>query len=459
MAFEDMMDKTTAHLVDFALSTTYDDLGPRVVHDCKRRLLDSIGCALGTLEDPVCRTIKELAARHSAPAEATLWGTNLRCTSEMASFANGVLVRFQDFNDTFATVDGGHPSDILSGIVAVAETWGADGKAVLTATAIGYEVFCRFMQSVPVSVQNLDQTLNVLVAVAASAGRLAGLGPEQLGHAISLAITPNLSTRQTRQGQLSHWKGCAAANATRQAIFAVLLASKGITGPSDAFEGKQGLWSIIGPREWIEPERWREMSMIGETYLKSVPVCYHAQAGAQAAIQLAPRLAGHGINAIEVATYAEGWRMIGSDPSRWNPSSRETADHSLPFVVATCLLHGRLTSESFAEEVLGEPAVRGLMAKLSVREDQQLTDKYPAAAPTRVTVHVATGETLTSEVTYPKGHPSDPMTDAELYTKFERLVGAAGGRISADGLFEAIWSLDTATDVTHLMQRVNAQQY
>lgn len=442
------MDKSTSLLVELALDTNYASLRPEVVHECKRHLIDTLGCAMGAFDDPLCVEMRDFAAQYGTPAQATLWGTATRCTSEMAAFANGVMLRFQDFNDTFfGATDGGHPSDITAAILAAAETVRADGRSVLAALAAGYEAYCRVVQSVPVADRNFDQVVNANIAAAIAVGKLLKLSREQLGHAISLAVAPNFALRQTRQGQLSQWKGCAAAKASRDALFATALAARGVTGPSDVFEGTQGFWSVTGKHDWVAPSEWRNATMIGSTYIKGFAVCYHAQAGAEAAIELFGRLKGREIQSVDVETYADAHRIIGGDPTRWAPKSRETADHSMPFTVATCLVHGDLTADSFDESRLDEPAVATLMARISVREDPALTALYPGAAPTRVTVKTTSGENLTKEVIYPKGHPKAPMTDREVEAKFRKLAGNRDGSDDCSELLETLWQIDSASDV------------
>jgi 2-methylcitrate dehydratase len=279
------MDKSTQQLVEFTLSASYEALDQSVIHQCKRRLIDTLGCAIGAFDDSLCTTVRELALQYRGPNAATLWGTADICSTEMAAFCNGVMLRVQDFNDTYFASDGAHPSDIMGAIVAVADAVRADGRALLLATATGYEVFCRLMQSVDVSAKNFDQTLYVSVAAALGIGQLMRLPRAELGHAVALAVTPHLALRQTRKGQLSHWKGCAAAEAARNAVFAANLAARGVTGPSEVFEGNQALWSIFGRFDLAARPDWPAMKMVERTHLKNLPVCYHAQAAAQAAIR------------------------------------------------------------------------------------------------------------------------------------------------------------------------------
>jgi len=442
------MDPTTLKLVEFAASARYAQLQSSVVHECKRRLLDTLGCAIGAFNDPLVVNLRAMAREYSSSQKASLWGTSLFSSPEMATFCNGVMLRVQDFNDTYFASDGAHPSDIIAAVVAVAETLHADGRSVILATATGYEIFCRFMQSVDVGARNYDQTLYVTVATALAIGQLMRLSPAKLGHAVSLALAPHLALRQTRKGELSHWKGCAAAEAARNAVFAANLAARGVTGPSEIFEGKQGLWSVVGQFDWPDEAEWPAMTMIGRTYLKDLAVCYHAQAAAQAAIQLHPEVRGRGIESIEIASYEEAVRMIGSDPSRWAPKSRETADHSLPFIVAACLIHGAVNSCSFDDDRLADPKAVDLMRRTKVNASESLTSMYPHAAPARVTVRTSDGHSMVTEVQFPKGHSSDPMTDGEIERKFKTLCDSCGADAQAvEMAISTCWRIDTCADV------------
>jgi len=445
-ATDAFMDTSTRRLVDLTLNAAYDSLPDSVVHECKRRLIDTLGCAVGAFHDPLCATIREMAREYGGPQSATIWGTSFQSSAEMAAFCNGVMLRVHDFNDTYFAADGAHPSDIIAGILAVGEAVGADGRSLLLSIATGYEIFCRLMQSVDVGARNFDQTLYVTVGSVFAVGQLMRLPRHQLGHAASLAIAPHLSLRQTRKGQLSHWKGCAAAEAVRNAIFAANLAARGVTGPSEIFEGKQGLWSVLGHFEWAWQDAWPAMSVVHSTYLKNLAVCYHAQAAAQAAIRLHSEVRGREVDSIHVNAYEEAVRMIGSDASRWAPRSRETADHSLPFIVATCLVNGKVDARSFDDVELIRPQLVDLMAKTRVEACPQLTSMYPKAAPARVTVKTSDGSTFETEVRFPKGHASDPMTDDEVEAKFISLGGSPANLPAIRRALSTLWSIDECGD-------------
>lgn len=441
------MDATTRLLVEFALDTSYEALSGGTVHECKRRLVDTLGCAIGAYDEPLVVSMRDLASTYQSALSASLWGSSRLTTPEMAAFANGVMLRVLDLSDTYLASGGAHPSDIVSGLVAAAESSHASGRALIAATVVGYEIYCRMIEIVDLGAKGWDQPVPSVLATAVGAGLLMGLNQAQLGHAISLALIPNLALRQTRHGELSHWKGCAGANASRNAVFAALLAKHGVEGPSDAFEGKQGLWSITGKFAWPDKPVLQQTQMISSTHLKSLALCYHDQSAALCALQIHPQLGGREVRDIQCVSYRAAVEMTGADPTRWAPSTRETADHSMPFIVATTLAHGKVDSHSFAPERLNEPRVTQLMKRVKVTEDLAYSALWPSAAPARLTVRTVSGETYAAEVLYPKGHLRDPMSDEAVNAKF---IGMLGQRAGADGgrrMLDTLWHVDDAKDV------------
>ncbi|MDB5809059.1 MAG: prpD, partial [Betaproteobacteria bacterium] len=174
--------------------------------------------------------------------------------------------------------------------------------------------------------------------------------------------------------------------------------------------------------------------------LKTLPICYHGQASVIAALGLRERLRIEAIKEIQIDTYDIAVMMMGADPGRWAPATRETADHSLPYCVAVALLDGEVSAKSFAEERLHDPKVGALMKKIKVRDDAGLTAKYPQAVPGRVEITMTSGELLSAEVEYPTGHAMNPMSDAEVETKFRSMFAGRASAGQCDSLLKALWS-------------------
>ena len=214
------------------------------------------------------------------------------------------------------------------------------------------------------------------------AAKLLGSTREQTANAISLALAPNMALAQSRRGHLSIWKGCAGANASRNAVFAAMLAKDGFTGPTAVFEGDGGMWEAIGTLRLAAARR--AAHMIGETHIKE-PAGVLSRPVAGAGRDRAARAAStsRNIEAIEVDTYRAGGDDDGRRAFALGADTRETADHSLPYCVSVALLDGKVTNDSFTDARLRDPAIANLMRKVKVREDPTLDAsirKRPAGA-------------------------------------------------------------------------------
>ena len=441
------MDSTTTRLVEFALGAEYRALDVPTVHACKQRLIDTFAGAMGAYDEPLSAMARALARRCAGTPAASVWGSDIKTTPEAAAFANGTMLRFLDISDTYMGLGGGHPSDMLAGILAVAESVRADGASVINAMTVAYDVYCSLNDAVDIGAKGWDQTLYGVLGTVLGVGKLMRLSREQMGNAVSLALTPNMALRQTRQGDLSSWKGCAGANATRNAVFAAVLAQEGFTGPAEAFEGKQGLWNVLGRFEWKLPAPG-DARMVTQTNLKSLPVCYHGQSAVLCALELQPRFNVAAIREVHVEAYRGAVTQMGGEPSRWAPTTRETADHSLPYCIAIALLDGAVTSASFAAARLHDPAVVALMQKVKVSEDPALSARYPEGAPGRVTIRLKSGATQWLEIRYPRGHEKNPMSDAEIEQKFHTMCAGRLDGERRNAALALLRRLETVGDVS-----------
>lgn len=446
------MDRTTDHLAGFLVQAAEQPLSQSALQASKRRLIDSVACALGAFEEPLCQCIRALVRRYPGQPDAAVWGTTLRAAPEMAAFANGVAIRYLDHSDTYVSKSPGHPSDMIAGIIAAAEIEGASGQQTLIAIAAAYDLYCGFLDAAASHVKGVDQATAVALGVAGGSGMLMRLPRPIMAHALSLAIVPNIHLNAVRYGELSDWKGCAGPNGARGGLFAALLAGEGITGPSDPFDGPAGLASLIG--ETIGRLNAAGPRKVEQSDIKTFPVCYHGLSAVEAALQLRHRIALPAVAAVEIETYALSVMRMANESSRWSPGTRETADHSLPYVVATALRDGALTSASYGPERLRDPALRELMQKIKVTASEAMSGTYPATAPARIVVVLQSGERCAAEVRYPKGHSENPISDADLERKFFDL---AGRHLSTDRmrrLLDRLWTFETAALASELMQTI-----
>ncbi|HSQ04526.1 MAG TPA: MmgE/PrpD family protein [Burkholderiales bacterium] len=444
-------DASTQRLVEFANRTEFDALPAPLVHETKRHLIDTVASAMGAYEEPVSRMARAIAMRSRGEREASVWGSRIKTTPEAAAFANGVMARSLDVSDTYLGLSRGHPSDMISGLLAVAEGAGANGTSLVSAIVLAYDVYCSFCDAIDINAKGWDQPVYGVLGCTLGAARLLGLSREQMGHAVSLALVPNMALAQSRRGHLSTWKGCAGANASRNAVFAAVLAREGFTGPTAVFEGDGGLWEAVGQFDWPLPT---DSHLIARTHLKSLPVCYHGQSAVAAALALRAQVDCERIAEIRVDTYRNAVLMMGADPSRWEPKTRETADHSLPYCVSIALADGAVSGASFDDSRLDDPAIGKLMRKVQVHENPVFSSRYPQAAAARVTIRTVSGETHTKEVTYPLGHYQNPMSDQDLERKFHGLCRTHLGERERNAALAALWDIDRTADVGTAIARL-----
>lgn len=463
-------------LAKYARNLCYDDLPPAVVHEVKRRILDSLGCAFGAWDAEPCRIARDIARSVKVKRGATLWGTGHKTLPDLAAFANGALVRYLDFNDTYLSKEPAHPSDNIAAILAIGELTHASGQRLIQAIALAYEVQCRLCDAAALRPRGWDHVTYGPFSASLAAAKVMKLSEVQTLHAVNLAGIANVAMRQTRVGEVSMWKACAFSNAARNGVFAAMLAQQGMTGPSPIFEGDKGFMKLVsGPLELqaFGGERGQAPALGGsqsppfkilDTYIKHFPVEYHAQSAVEAALLAREdllKLEGpqfvKQIADVEIGSYEVAIEIIGRDKEKWHPQTRETADHSFPYCVAVALRDGTVTWRSFGEKRLADPALHALMQKVRVVATPEFVGRYPQAMPTRVTVRTASGRVSQQQVDYPLGHPRHAMSDREVEDKFRRLATGKLGRARAAKAIALIWKLEAIKDVSALMPllRVN----
>lgn len=428
---------------EYACTLRYADLPAAAVHEAKRRFIDSFATAVGAMDADAFAIARRCALRVSSEPAATLLGGG-RSSIEWATFVNGLLIRYLDYNDTYLSLEPAHPSDNLAAVLSVGEMARANGQDLITAAVLAYEIQCRLCDAASLRKHGFDHVTYGAISSALAACKLLKLDATRCTHAIGLAGVANTALRQTRSGELSMWKGCAFANAARNGVFAALLAAEGMTGPAPIFEGDVGFMKLLtGPFTVAGMGGKDRPFMINETYIKFWPAEYHSQSAIDAALQLRPQVSDVGaVKAIDIHTFDAAVDIIGKDPEKWRPKTRETADHSLPYCTAVALADGDVTLAQFEPERFTDAALLDLVAKVKVHRDAGLSARYPAGIPNRITITLDNGKQLVKEVEFPRGHARNPMTDAEVEKKFRTLVEPRYGKAKADQVLKACWELD-----------------
>lgn len=439
-----MTQGVSRRLAEFVAAAGYADLPSAVVEDAKRAVLDWLGSALaGSLELPA-RMAQQYVAGLGVSSEATVF-SGRRSSASGAALANGVAAHILEFDDIHKTSTVHAAAPVISAALAVAEREHANGQAFLLAVALGYEAALRIGEAVNPSHYRYWHPTGTAATfgAAAAAGSLMRLTAEQMRDALGSAGTQAAGLWEfNADGAMS--KHLHPGKAAFNGILAADLARLGFTGATRILEGERGFFRAMSAAY----DETRITDGLGETW-KISENCYklHSCCGhTHTAIDMALELRGHsmGPRHVLIETYGPGYEIV----KELAPRTPYQAKFSIAYCVAVALLDGCVGLEQFSEERLRDPAIAALLERTRVVVAEDLTAKYPAAWPTRVTLTLADGETLSAASDYPRGNPENPVSTAHLEDKFRSLVIPRFGAGTAERAIEAVQLLETCDDVS-----------
>jgi 2-methylcitrate dehydratase len=448
------VDGLQQRITGYACALTYDRLTPQAAHDIRARVIDTLGTLVGGYFGEPCRIARNLAARLPHPQGATVIGTRLKTTPDMAAFVNATAARYLDMNDGYLWPGSymGHPSDVLTPILAVAEHVHASGREFITAVALGYEVFLRMCDAF--RNQAFDSSIFGCLGSAVGAAKVLRLTPQQTAHCISMAIVPNNTLKQVRTGHLSMFKAAAAGQGGRAGVFAALLAQAGMEGPHLPFEGKAG-WLDHVARDRFTLDTWGGGGTpfkVEDTLIKLRPACGRTISSILAAEKIGA-VNVKNIERVVVEVYNAAKEGKGTGEHHWNPDSRETADHSIPYVVAASLMDGTITPRQFDDAHLWNPELRALMQRIEVVENADFTRAYervPQEHHTRITVAMKSGESVIGATAADSDSMAGRKTDEQIEAKFVSLTEEVLGAHRVKRLLATLWQLEDMDDVAEI---------
>lgn len=458
------MPNVTRPLAEWAAAVRYEDLPAAVVRECRRFLFDSVGCALGGLRQHDCRIALKVLGEIAGPGLATVIGAGTRMDPVSASLANALLIRVMDYNDIYWKQDPSHPSDIIPAALAIAERQKLDGRELMVGIAIAYEIEQRLCEVSFPGVREVGWHHATLTAVASPivAGRLLGLDAERIQHAIGISASRHCTPGSVTAGKLTMMKNTVDPLATQSGVLAALLAEQGYTGPEHVLDGKEGLGHVIRT-DW----RWNILTDgLGESWrilqcgMKSFPTeaLTHAPISATLDLVLGHDLRPEQVAEVRIRSLARAADIL-ADPSKYDPRTKETADHSLPYCIAAAIVDRRVTPEQFEPGRIMDPTIRAQLPKVKVTADPEIEAAFPALQKVVVTIVTTDGRELTRALDYPKGDPRNPMTDAELEVKFDALAEPVCSPARLREMKEALAGAERAADVSALMARLTADRH
>lgn len=446
-------------LAGFVTSADYASPSGAAREALKIRVLDSLGCAIGALGSGVLIAVRDEVEEMGGKPLCTLIGGG-RTSPDRAALFNGAAVRYLDFNDSYLALgETCHPSDNLAPVLAAAEFAAADGKTLLTALAVAYQVQCRLSDVAPVRARGFDHVTQGAYAAAAGAARALGLRAVQTGHAIAIAGTAFNALRVTRTGALSNWKGLAYPNAGFGAVHAAMLARHGITGPAEVFEGNKGFMDAIAGRFEIDWSK-EDLEKVRQTSIKRYNAEFHSQSTLEAVLELRtenqidPKQVDH----VEVDVFEVAYNIIGGgeEGGKKLVRTKEEADHSLPYLVAVALLDGQVLPAQFAPERITRPDVQDLLRRVNVSPDPAMSRRFPDEHACRVRIFLRDGRILGREKRDYFGFRTRPMDWPAALMKFNQLAEPVAGPRVTEAIADLVGRLEdvSATDLCRLLGEV-----
>jgi 2-methylcitrate dehydratase len=421
------MSTLTKRLAEFTVDLSYDDIPADARAAAKSFIFDSVGCALGGLKQEDPQIYRRVLGFLGGNEHATILGTGERMSLVQAALVNSLLIRVMDYNDIYWMQDPSHPSDIIPAAVSVGEHFGKNGADVLTAIVIAYEIEMRLCEFAVPGIRERGWHHATLTQFASpyTAGKLMALSVDQLVDAAGISGSCHFSSGSVTAGKLTMMKNTVDPLATAAGVEAALLAKEGYSGPEHAICGKEGLQHVMG-------EGWDEDKLVGglgDTFritqcgMKAYPTeaLTHAPITATLKIIRNNDLKPDDITGVTVKTIARAADIL-SDPSKYEPQSKETADHSLPYCLAAACARAKVTPEEFEDKSIQDPAIRKFLPLIKVTAEPDYEALFPNKQPNHVTIETTSGESFEEYVEYPIGHAKMPMEKTDLVQKFAALA-------------------------------------
>ena len=452
------LDRTKKHtdfisrqLAHWASEFSYDKLSEQAIRTAKLFLFDSCGCALGGSQQHDVKIALVHFKQMGGKPICTCLVDGFKTNPVDAAFINSLMIRAMDYNDIYWKQDPSHPSDIIPAALSICEMNGLSGQDLILGTIIGHELEMRFCEAGSPGVREYGwhhATLTAFVSPVV-AGRLLGLEPEQIQHAIGISASHSCSLGAVTAGKLTNMKNTVDPMAVRSGVEAALLAARGYTGPEHVIDGKEGLTHVFG-HEWdlntlVDdlPSSPTDHYKILDCSMKSFPIeaLSHAPLTAMMKIVKEHAIDASDVKEIKVEVIARAADILG-DPAKYRPTSKETADHSLPYSLAVGLVDGMVTPLQFKQERIDDPALIPIMDKIKVVPNDEFEALFPEFQPSQVTITLEDGARYQQRVDVPKGDPRDPITEDEIAVKFNALGKDVVGEEKCGQLRELIMNIE-----------------
>jgi len=453
-----MGDSISRKMAQFALSLSYDRIPEPARKEAKRFLLDSVGCALAALDHDDMRQAYEYVLALGGREQATILGHGTRTNLPNAALMNSLLIRAMDYNDIYWKQDPSHPSDVIPAALSPAEHAGLCGRDLLVGILICYELEMRLCLAADPGVREVGwhhASLSQFVAPLVAA-RMLGLTEDQAVAACGISGSSHFTLGGVVAGHLTNMKNTADPMATEAGVRAAMLAATGYSGPVELFEGKEGVFEVISNVTW-DPDKM--LDRLGDGFLitdcgyKAFPTeaLTHQPITAVLEAMSEHGIDPHRVSQVLIRTTTRGADIL-SDPSKYEPRTKETADHSLPYCIAVAVAKGNVLPSDFEDEALSDPVVWEMLPKIKVVADPEIDAMFPGVKRAIVTITTDDGASYTVQEDHAKGRAENPLTDDELVAKFRANACGAMTDGAMDRIVDATFALENVSHVGEFMK-------
>jgi 2-methylcitrate dehydratase len=452
----------------WAANLKYEDLSEQAIHTAKLYLFDSFGCALGGTQQHDVQIMLEHFRQMGGAPTCTIFGSGFKTDPVSAALLNALCIRAMDYNDIYWKADPSHPTDIIPASLSIVEMNGLSGKDLILGTVIGHEIEMRLAEFGEPGVREYGWHHATITCLASPcvAGRMLGLSAEEIQQAMGISASPSMCLGAVTAGKLTNMKNTVDPMATRSGVEAALLAKRGYSGPEHVIDGKEGLvhcFEKFGGKFNLTmltdnlPAKPGDHYKIIDCGMKSFPIeaLSHAPLTAMMKIVKDHAINPDDVQEIKVEVIARAADILG-DPAKYRPTSKETADHSLPYSLAVGLVDGMVTPLQFKQERIDDPALIPVMDKIKVLPNDEFEALFPKFQPSQVTITLAGGESFQQRVDVPKGDPRDPMTEEEIAVKFNALGKDVVGEAKCNELRKLIMNMEHEATLDRFFQLMTA---
>ncbi len=451
------METTTYKMAELTNDLRFDQFDKKTIETAKRFLLDSIGCAYGGSQTHDVKIMLDFYNEMGGAQQATVLNSAQKLPMVSQTLLNSLMIRALDYNDIYWEEDPSHPSDLIPAALAPAEFLHKSGKDFLTAMIAAYEWEMRLCEFAKPGIRERKWHHATLTQFASpfAAGKILGLSVEEMTHAAGISGSHNLTLGAVTAGNLTMMKNTVDPMAVQSGLQAALLAQRGYEGPEHVLDGKEGLTEALGGGFELKilTENFDNGFRINRCSMKAFPTeaLTHTPMSAVIKLMRDNHIAKEDIEEVRIRTVARAADIL-SDPSKYDPQTRETADHSLPYCVSACIVDGTVTPASFAQEKIMDKEIRSFLPKIKVSAEPEFEKTFPALKQASAEIITKQGKAYEITLDYPLGDYREPMDDDTLLKKFDAMVLPVIGQHNRDRLVDAVMTIEKETDMANFMK-------